>query len=79
MRIALILLFLTGCSTYQMDRVPDEVAIIPNDCANERAITKWLEERGNQKQGVMKDEEYQRAKSYYKHRLWDLRYNCHSI
>ena len=62
-----------------MNRMPDEVAIIPNDCANERAISTWLEERANQKQGVMKDEDYQRAKSYYKHRLWDLRYNCNAV
>jgi len=79
MRILILMLFLSGCSSYQMNRVPDEVAIIPNDCANERAITKWLEERSEQKQGVMRDEDYQRAKSYYKHNLWNLRYHCHVI
>ncbi|NDB64694.1 MAG: hypothetical protein EB168_03360 [Euryarchaeota archaeon] len=76
----LLLLLTTGCASYSARQVPDEVAMIPNDCANEKAITTWLEENANLPKGRMtSDEDYKRTQSYYKHRLWNLRYICNSL
>jgi hypothetical protein len=68
---------LIGCSTYTMNKAPDDVAMMPNDCANEQALSRWLIARIEQdKPMTMSKREYQHAVSYNKHALWNLRYHC---
>lgn len=72
MRIAILLLVLSGCTAYPSRPAPDSVAIMPNDCANERALTNYLEQQ-------IERTDDQATKRRYKHRLWDFRYNCNLV
>jgi hypothetical protein len=72
MRLAIILLMLSGCSAYPHKPAPDSVAIMPNDCANYQSLNTFLLEKI---EGAP-DEATQRR---YKHRLWDYRYTCGHI
>lgn len=66
-----------GCQTYNTGRVPEAVAVMPNDCANFRAIETYLIELTEaDKMPLMSEEQYETKKSYYKRALWQLRYNC---
>ena len=66
-----------GCQTYNTGRVPEAVAVMPNDCANFRAIETYLIELTEaEKVPLMSEEQYETKKSYYKRALWQLRYNC---
>ena len=76
--IILLVLLTQGCTTYSMSRVPDEVAVLPTDCANKTAIERFLIERSESPKATLQtNEEYNRGKSYYKTALWQLRYNCY--
>ena len=67
----------TGCATYNVGNVPDAVAVMPNDCANFRAIETFLIERSEaDKSPIVTEEHYETQKSHYKRALWQLRYNC---
>jgi hypothetical protein len=72
MKILLLVLLLSGCSAYSHKPAPDSVAIMPNDCANERALTNYLEQQ-------IERTDDQATKRRYKHRLWDFRYNCNLV
>lgn len=66
-----------GCQTYNTGRVPEAVAVMPNDCANFRAIeTYMIELTEAKKTPLMSEEQYEAKQSYYKRALWQLRYNC---
>jgi hypothetical protein len=70
---------LLGCSTYSMNNAPDDVVMMPNDCANEKALSRWLTSRIElDKPLTMSEKDYQHAISYNKHALWNLRYHCGS-
>ena len=70
--VLLLVLIATGCSSYTHRSTPDAVAVMPNDCANYKALNTFLLERI---EGAP-DEATQRR---YKHRLWDYRYTCGHI
>ncbi len=77
----IILVLLSGCSsmgsTFGMQHVPDEVALIPNDCSNKPAIERWLVQKVKSPQAFTQStEEYNRAISYHKRALWNIRYAC---
>ena len=66
-----------GCQTYNTGRVPEAVAVMPNDCANFRAIETYLIELTEaDRVPLMSEEQYETKQSYYKRALWQLRYNC---
>ena len=86
MRIVIILLvLLSGCgtvlSTFKIEPIPDDVGMIPNsDCANEKAISLWLETRTILPKAMFQTkEDYNRAISYHKAALWRLRYTCNAV
>jgi uncharacterized protein YcfL len=75
--ILLTVVLTTGCQTYNTGRVPEAVAVMPNDCANFRAIETYLIELTEADRApLMSEEQYETKKSYYKRALWQLRYNC---
>lgn len=70
----------TGCQSYNAGRVPEAVAVMPNDCANFRAIEKYMIELTEiEKLPLISEEQYATKKSYYKRALWQLRYNCNPV
>jgi uncharacterized protein YcfL len=75
--LTLTVLLATGCSTYNTGRVPDAVAVMPNDCANFNSIERYLTEiTDSDKPPLVNEEQYELKKSHYKRALWQLRYNC---
>ena len=72
MRYLLIVLFLSGCGHYAPKlSTPVDVSTIPNDCANQQGIIRWLE---NQSPG--QSNEYV---SQIKNRVWNIRYTCNHV
>jgi hypothetical protein len=77
-RIFLLCLILTGCA--QAPRMPVDVALIPDDCANRRAIISWLDNLANTPRSTSQSEsEYDQTISALKARIWRLRYNCQRV
>ena len=79
MKVAMLvtLLTLVGCTTA---RPPTDVTIIPNDCANNTAITNWLVAQSKQPRSMFENEElYYEHKRSIKNRLWNFRYNCNAL
>jgi hypothetical protein len=77
-RAILLLFLLTGCA--QAPRMPVDVAIIPNDCANKEAIIRWLDSVVATPKTVFESEEtYDQTRSSVKARIWSIRYNCQRI
>lgn len=74
--ISLVAALLVGCSTVSAPNARN-VAIIPDDCANAKAITQWLEEQSAQpKLFLQSREQYDENAQAIKVRLWSLRYRC---
>lgn len=72
------LLFVTGCA--MQPPVSQDVAIMPNDCANRAAITRWLEQQSSvPRHSLQTEADYANQRSQIRHRLWSLRYNCQSL
>jgi len=73
--VSLLAVLVTGCATYSAP--PEAVAVMPNDCANQRAIDSYLVRQVQvDKPSLMSEEDYESTRSYYKRALWQLRYNC---
>lgn len=76
--ISLTAVLATGCATYSAP--PDAVAVMPNDCANQPAIERYLVDQVDvDKPPLMTEADYEAKKSYYKRALWQLRYNCNPV
>ena len=73
--IAIVAIALAGCASAPA-RVPTDVLIMPNDCANREAIARWLE---TQSLSLANKEYYEQQRSQIRHRLWTLRYNCQPV
>lgn len=72
-------LFLAGCAT-QAPRMPVDVALIPDDCANQARIIRWLDEvAATPRAPLQSREEHDNAISSIKHRIWSIRYNCQRV
>lgn len=68
-------LSLSGCVHIATE--PVDVALIPNDCANQRAITAYLETVTNTPPSRFVDQQrYEQYVSNAKNRMWRLRYHC---
>jgi hypothetical protein len=68
-------LLLVGCA--QAPRMPVDVSLIPNDCANRHAIESWLEKVSTgPKPYFQSQQDYEQHISQVKERLWSLRYHC---
>ena len=69
MKYLLLVLLLSGCSHFTSK--PIDVSLIPNDCANQQGIIRWLE---TQSQG-----EWNEHVSQIKARIWTIRYTCNPV
>jgi hypothetical protein len=79
-RIFLLLIAsaLVGCA--QVPRQPIDVTLVPNDCANREAITRWLEQVARHpKSPLQSQQDYEQHQSTVKARLWSLRYRCQPV
>ena len=67
-----------GCAS--VPSRPIDVALVPNDCANQTAILKWLEQTARAPQSRFQSgEAYERNVTMVKARMWDLRYHCNIV
>lgn len=74
--ISLVAFALVGCSTVSVPTARN-VMMIPDDCANSKAITRWLEEQAARPKIIVESrEQYDENIQAVKHRLWSLRYRC---
>ena len=72
------ILLLVGCA--QAPRMPVDVSLIPNDCANRHAITGWLESVARTpKPYFQSEQDYEQHISQVKNRLWSVRYYCEPV
>ena len=77
--IAIVLLSLVGCSTYDR-HVPAAVSAMPNDCANRQALINWLETQSSiPRQAFESEKHYEQTRSQIRHRLWYVRYSCQPV
>ena len=69
---AVLVMLLSGCANVQP---PVDVRLIPDDCANQARIIRWLED---QARAVSKNSstEYRQYHAQVKNRIWLLRYRC---
>jgi hypothetical protein len=74
------LILLSGCSVYNDRSIPTDVSIMPNDCANQRAILNWLEYQERQEVGLLSNKgSYAREQSAIKHKKWTIITQCNPI
>jgi type IV pilus biogenesis protein CpaD/CtpE len=69
---AVLALTLTGCANVQP---PVDVRLIPDDCANQHRIIRWLEDQARAI-SARTTPEYQQYHAQVKNRIWLLRYRC---
>jgi uncharacterized protein YceK len=69
--IPIAALVLSGCMSIVQRSPPVDVSLIPNDCANQQRIVRWLE---NQSRG-----EWNEQVAQVKARIWHLRYTCNPV
>ncbi len=75
---AIAIVFLVGCA--QAPKTPIDVTLIPDDCANRTAITKWLSDLAQTPRSVSQTEqEYAHHQTAIKARIWRIRYNCQRV
>lgn len=76
--LALTVLTLIGCTP--IPRQPVDVAMVPNDCANQIAITRWLELTARSSKSPLQTQaQYEQHISSVKARMWKLRYHCNRV
>ena len=63
-----LIVVVAGCANV---RPPVDVTLIPNDCANQQRIVRWLE---SQSQG-----EWNEHRAQIRARIWHLRYTCNLV
>jgi len=65
---------LTGCANVQP---PLDVSSIPNDCANQHAIIRYLDKVANTpRQTLESQEDYENSRRSYRARAWHVRAKC---
>lgn len=71
-------MMIVGCA--QNPRMPVDVAVIPDDCANRERIIRWLDQLAQSpKQPFQSAEEHANVVSQIKNRIWRIRYNCQRV
>ena len=64
-----------GCANVQP---PVDVKLIPNDCANQTRIIRWLNDQADAV-STKTSPEYRQYHAHVKNRIWLLRYNCNPV
>lgn len=76
--LLLVVTSLIGCAP--IPRQPVDVAMIPNDCVNQIAITRWLESLARAPKSPLQTQaQYEQNISSVKARMWNLRYHCNAV
>lgn len=74
MRWLLLSFTLVGCANVQP---PLSVQAVPNDCANQQAIVRYLLQLAETpRQPLESREDYEQSRKSYRARAWHVRYNC---
>lgn len=74
------LVLLSGCAVYNDRTIPTDVSIMPNDCANQQAILKWLDYQERQDIGLLSDEGvYAKEQRTIKHKKWTIISKCNPV
>lgn len=74
MRLIALSLLLVGCANVQP---PLSVQAVPNDCANQQAIVRYLLQLADTpKQPLESRDDYEQSRKSYRARAWHVRYNC---
>lgn len=69
---------ITGCAA--VPQQPVNVQLIPDDCANQSSITRWLEQSANHPKSVMQSHrDHEQNIANIKARMWHLRYRCNIV
>lgn len=77
--LAIALLSLAGCSTYDR-HVPASVAVMPTDCGNRVAIINWYETQlAVPRQPLQNERDYENYRAQIRYRIWHLRYLCQPV
>jgi len=75
--VVVALALLNGCAVVNNRATPPEVAVMPNDCANSKAILNWLDYQIKQEPSWFKsNEEYDREQRILKHKKWSFLHHC---
>ena len=69
---AVLVMLLSGCANVQP---PVDVRLIPDDCANQARIIRWLEDQARAVSSKSTPE-YRQYHAQVKNRIWMLRYRC---
>lgn len=76
--LSLCAIAITGCA--QAPRMPVDVSVIPDDCANRQAIVRWLERVADTPKSLLESQiDYEQKRSEIKIRIWRIRYNCQRL
>lgn len=79
-RKLLPVLLLSGCASAVNYSPPPSVAVMPNDCANQVAMTNWLESQARIPRHPMeKEQDYEVSRAWFRQRIWHLRYVCRPV
>lgn len=79
-RKLLPLLLVTGCASTVNYTSPATVEAMPNDCANQTAMINWLDSQARiPRHSMEKEEDYERSRASFRHRIWHVRYVCRPV
>ena len=79
-RNLLPVLLLTGCASTVSYTPPTSITAMPNDCANQVAMIKWLESQARVPRHSMERQvDYERSRASFRHRIWHVRYVCRPV
>jgi hypothetical protein len=79
-RKLLPVLLLSGCASHVSYVPPSSVTALPNDCANQVAMTNWLESQARVPRHPLETEEnYERSRALFRKKIWNVRYMCHPV
>lgn len=72
------LLVAAGCTA--PPRMPASVRIMPDDCANQQAIVRYLDQlAGHPRAHLQSREDHEIQRREIKARIWHLRYRCNPV
>jgi hypothetical protein len=76
--IFVVAIMLTGCAG--LPQPPVSVQLIPDDCANQESITRWLDQLARHPRSPLQHQrDHEQNISNIKARMWQLRYRCNPV
>jgi len=73
----LLLVTLVGCGSMPP---PVDVNMVPNDCSNQTAVVRWLEDQSRfDPPPLANKDQYAQHRSAIRNRIWRLRYTCNPV